>query len=132
MEKSGTVLYDEQETMIGVNILENSIFQSMTSLVAAAEKIINEDTGNTNYEYVNPYTREYLKMKAYWVTYTLGANDWKIIYSKKELMIDNIPKRTDKDHCKSTKTVPSIISKGGSKRVTSPLILRGNTRGINS
>jgi hypothetical protein len=83
MEKSGTVLYDEQETMIGVNILENSIFQSMTSLVAAAEKIINEDTGNTNYEYVNPYTQEYLKMKAYWVTYTLGANDWKIIYSKR-------------------------------------------------
>jgi len=83
MEKNGTVLYDEQEAMTGVNILDNSAFQSMQSLVAAAEKIISEDQGSTNYEYVNPYTQEYLKMKAFWVTYSLGANEWKIIYTKK-------------------------------------------------
>lgn len=82
MEKGGTMIYDQDSTAIGQNLINDSIFLPFPELMAAARLIDASNTGQTTYTYFQTGTTNKVVKAAYWITYKLYGNEWKIVWLK--------------------------------------------------
>lgn len=84
MEKGGKVLYDQDSGEIGLNVLTDPVYAEFTELIAAAEKINAESTGETSYSFYQTGTTTKVVKKTYWQTFTMFDTEWKLIWVKPE------------------------------------------------
>jgi hypothetical protein len=84
MEKGGKVLYDQDSEEIGLNVLTDPVYAEFTELIAAAEKINAESTGETTYSFYQTGTTTKVVKKTYWLTFTMYGTEWKLIWVKPE------------------------------------------------
>jgi hypothetical protein len=84
MEKGGKVLYDQDSGEIGLNVLTDPAYAEFTELIAAAEKINTESTGETSYSFYQTGTTTKVVKKTYWITFSMYGTEWKLIWVKPE------------------------------------------------
>jgi hypothetical protein len=82
MEKGGMMIYDQDPAAIGQNLITDTIFSPFPELVAAARLIDASNAGQTSYTYYQAGTTTKVVKNAYWITYELYGNQWKIIWIK--------------------------------------------------
>lgn len=82
MEKTGLVLYDQDEAEIGINVLTHPMYDDFPVLREACQKMAAEETGETSYSFYQTGTNTVVNKKTYWNTFSMQANEWKIIYVK--------------------------------------------------
>lgn len=84
MEKGGVMIYDQDPTAIGQNLLTDTIFKPFPELVAAAKLFDSLKSGETSYSYYQTGTTILVKKKAYWETFEMFGTEWRIIWLKPE------------------------------------------------
>jgi len=84
MEKGGKVLYDQDSEEIGLNVLTDPVYAEFTELIAAAEKINTESTGETTYSFYQTGTTTKVSKRTYWLTFSMYGTEWKLIWVKPE------------------------------------------------
>jgi len=84
MEKGGVVLYDQDADEIGRNVITDTLYQAFPELIAAAELIDAEKSGETKYSFYQTGTTTKVVKKTYWDTWELYGTEWKIIWVKPE------------------------------------------------
>jgi hypothetical protein len=84
MEKGGRTIYDQDTDEIGRNIFTDPLYADFPELIAAAEKIDAEESGETSYSFYQTGTTNKVVKKTYWVTYKLYGMEWKLIWVKPE------------------------------------------------
>ncbi|NOU48308.1 MAG: cache domain-containing protein [Bacteroidales bacterium] len=84
MEKGGKVLYDQDADEIGRNLFTDSLYTDFTELLAAAEKIDTEVSGETTYSFYQTGTTNKVVKKTYWSTFEMYGTEWKLIWVKPE------------------------------------------------
>lgn len=84
MEKGGRILYDQDADEIGRNLFTDPLYADFPELIAAAEKIDAEDSGETMYSFYQTGTTNKVVKRTYWVTYKLYGMEWKLIWVKPE------------------------------------------------
>jgi hypothetical protein len=84
MEKGGNTLYDADSMEIGRNVFTDPLYEPFPELIAAAEKVDAEKSGETSYSFFETGTSNKVVKKAYWTTYELYGVEWKIVYMKTE------------------------------------------------
>ncbi len=82
MEKTGLVLYDQDEAEIGINVLTHPMYDDFPVLREACQKMAAEETGETSYSFYQTGTNTVVNKKTYWNTFSMQENEWKIIYVK--------------------------------------------------
>jgi hypothetical protein len=82
MEKTGLVLYDQDSAEIGLNVLTDPLYEDFPELIAACEKIANEESGETQYSFFQTGTTTVVTKKTYWDTFFIHGNEWKIVWVK--------------------------------------------------
>lgn len=80
LEKGGVLLYDEDEAQIGLNIFTDPFYDDFPDLVTAAGKIDAEDSGETSYSFYQTGSTNIITKKAYWKTFKMYGNEWKLIW----------------------------------------------------
>jgi len=84
MEKTGLILYDQDEEEIGINVLTHPMYDDFPLLREACLKMAAEESGEANYSYYQTGTSIVVNKKTYWNTFHMQENQWKIIYVKPE------------------------------------------------
>jgi len=84
MEKGGRLIYDQDASEIGHNLLTDAQYKDFPELVAAAEKINSEESGTTTYSYYKAGTTQTVKKLTYWTTFEMYGTQWKLVYGKPE------------------------------------------------
>jgi len=84
MEKSGRVLFDQDTTEIGLNVLTDPAYANFPELIAACKLMAAEASGETTYSYFQAGTSTIVKKKTYWKTIVVHGNEWKVIWVKPE------------------------------------------------
>lgn len=84
MEKTGLILYDQDQAAIGLNIFNDPMYDNYPLLKEACAKIADEETGETSYSFYKKGTNTLMYETAYWETFHMQGNQWKIIYVKPE------------------------------------------------
>ncbi len=84
MEKGGKVLYDQDSDEIGKNIFTDPVYAEFPELIAAAEKIDAQTTGETTYSFYQTGTTNKVSKKTYWSTFSMYGTEWKLVWVKPE------------------------------------------------
>jgi branched-chain amino acid transport system substrate-binding protein len=84
MEKTGLVLYDQDEEEIGINVLTHPMYDDFPTLREACIKMAAEESGETSYSFFQTGTNTVVNKKTWWNTFHMQENQWKIIYVKPE------------------------------------------------
>lgn len=84
MEKGGYMIYDQDESEIGINVFKDSMYTNFPQLIAAFERIDEEETGTTHYSFYKAGTNETVTKLAYWTTFKHHGAEWKIVWVKPE------------------------------------------------
>ena len=84
VEKGGTMIYDQDAYVIGLNLFTDPLYQDFPDLLTAAEKINDEKTGTTHYSFYKALTNETVTKLAYWTTVEHHGMEWKIVWVKPE------------------------------------------------
>jgi hypothetical protein len=84
MEKTGVVLFDQDAAEIGLNVLTNPLYADYPELIAACNKMIAEESGETTYSFFQTGTSTIVSKKTYWNTFAMHGNEWKIVWAKPE------------------------------------------------
>jgi len=84
MEKGGRILYDQDEPWIGRNLFTDSPYAGFPELVAAGRKIEAEENGTTTYSFLKTGTTETVTKLAYWDSFMLYGNEWKVVWIRVE------------------------------------------------
>jgi len=84
MEKGGYMIYDQDESEIGINVFMDPLYTDFPQLIAAFERIDEEETGTTHYSFYKAGTSETVTKLAYWTTFKHHGAEWKIVWVKPE------------------------------------------------
>jgi branched-chain amino acid transport system substrate-binding protein len=84
MEKTGVVLYDQDEAEIGLNVITDPLYQEYPGLIAACELMATEEYGETRYSFYQTGTTNVVTKKTYWHTFSMHGNEWKIVWAQSE------------------------------------------------
>jgi len=84
MEKGGTMIYDQDAYVVGLNLFTDPLYKDFPDLLTAAEKINDEETGTTHYSFFRALTNETVTKLAYWTTVEHHGTEWKIVWVKPE------------------------------------------------
>jgi hypothetical protein len=84
MEKSGALVFDQDTSAIGDNLLTDPKFAAFPTLVAAAQLMAAGESGETSYSYYITGTSTLVNKKAWWKTIHLHNNAWKIVYTQQQ------------------------------------------------
>ena len=84
MEKDGIVLFDQDADEIGRNVLTDPLYQAFPELIAAAQLINTEKSGETTYSFYQTGTTTKVVKKTYWDTWEMHGTEWKIVWVKPE------------------------------------------------
>jgi hypothetical protein len=80
MESGGNVLYDQDSEEIGLNVITDPLYADFPELIAAAQRIDSEESGETTYSFYQTGTNNKVVKKTYWKTFKLLDNQWKIVW----------------------------------------------------
>jgi hypothetical protein len=80
MESGGNVLYDQDAEEIGLNVITDPLYADFPELIAAAQRIDSEESGETTYSFYQTGTNNKVVKKTYWKTFKLLDNQWKIVW----------------------------------------------------
>jgi hypothetical protein len=78
LQKDGVILYDPDETESGSPTFNNPEYAEFPGIIEAAEKIVEEWSGNTEYSYYSTGTKKAVKKRQFWTTVAAGGNEWKV------------------------------------------------------
>lgn len=84
MEKGGCVLYDQDSSEIGRNVMTDPLYQAYPDLIRAAYLIDSVQSGKTSYQFYQTGTSTVVKKLTYWTTLNLWGSQWKIVWVKPE------------------------------------------------
>ncbi len=84
MQTDGLVIYDQDSTEVGLNVITDPLYQPYPELIAAAQKIAAQVSGQTQYSFYQTGTQTVVTKKTYWDTFYLHNNQWKIVWVKPE------------------------------------------------
>lgn len=84
MERTGVVLFDQDAAEIGLNVLTDPLYADYPELIAACNKMIAEESGETTYSFFQTGTSTVVTKKTYWNTFAMYGNEWKIVWVKPE------------------------------------------------
>ncbi|MFH0760684.1 MAG: hypothetical protein V2A67_04195 [Bacteroidota bacterium] len=84
MEKGGRMIYNQDAYEIGLNLFTDPVYQDFPELVAAAQKINDEESGTTHYSFYKTGTTEPVTKLTYWITFEHHGAEWKIVWVKPE------------------------------------------------
>ncbi len=84
MEKGGTMIYDQDAYVVGLNLFTDPLYKDFPDLLTAAEKINDEVSGTTHYSFFRALTNETVTKLAYWTTVEHHGTEWKIVWVKPE------------------------------------------------
>ena len=80
MESGGNVLYDQDTEEVGLNVITDPLYADFPELIAAAQRIDTEESGETTYSFYQTGTTNKVVKKTFWKTFYLLDNKWKIIW----------------------------------------------------
>ncbi|MBN2734536.1 MAG: cache domain-containing protein [Methanomicrobiaceae archaeon] len=78
LQTDGIILYDPDESETGTPTFNNPEYAEFPEIIEAAEKIVKEWSGNTEYSYYSTGTKKTVKKRQFWTTVAAGENEWKI------------------------------------------------------
>jgi len=84
MEKEGTMIYNQDDYEIGLNIFTDPVYAPFPELITAAHKMADEDSGETVYSFYQTGTSTVVTKKTYWNTLTVHGTEWKLVWVKPE------------------------------------------------
>jgi len=82
MEAGGRVLYDQDADEIGLNVITDPLYAGFPELIAAAQLIDAQSSGETTYSFFQTGTNTTVTKKAYWHTWAMPGTAWKVIWVK--------------------------------------------------
>lgn len=84
MEKGGITLYDQDTAEIGLNVITDPLYQAFPELIAAAQLMNTQKSGETSYSFYKTGTSTKVTKRTFWSTFELYGQEWKIIWVKPE------------------------------------------------
>ncbi len=84
MEPGGRVIYDQDSSEIGLNVLTDPLYASFPELLAAAERIDREEFGETRYSFFQAGTNMTVTKRTYWKTFRHLGAEWRIVWAQPE------------------------------------------------
>jgi hypothetical protein len=82
MQKGGTMIFDEDTEVIGLNIFTDPYYDGFDNLKVAAAKIDEGDQGETSYSFYKAGTYDVITKQAFWKTWEIYGMEWKIVWVK--------------------------------------------------
>ena len=82
MQKDGVILYETDETQIGLNIFTDPRYKNYPELIALGKRMIKEKDGQGFYSFQAQGTKNIVRKKACWKTIHFFNNDWIVVAYK--------------------------------------------------
>ena len=79
MDTDGLILYDQDSTEIGRNLLTDALYWPYPELLSLGRRIVAEKSGSGEYEFLAHGTDQLVKKQAQWTTVGLYGTEWRII-----------------------------------------------------
>lgn len=76
MEKSGTVLYDADPTLIGLNVFTDKVFEQFPEMRPACERMTAGPFGKTSFPYTDNVSGNIVPTNVFWKTLLHQGNEW--------------------------------------------------------
>lgn len=78
MESEGRILYDPDKEEIGKNLFSDEMYKQYPTLLEAGKKIIQEESGETTYEFLATGMKEKTNKRIFWSTINVHSTIWKV------------------------------------------------------
>jgi polar amino acid transport system substrate-binding protein len=84
MDLNGLLLYDEDPSQIGKNLIEDPLYKPYLSLLELEHKIVAERFGHGYYSFFEPtaVNKTEVHKECYWTTVGLHGNEWRLVVTK--------------------------------------------------
>jgi hypothetical protein len=81
MDQDGTVIYQQDPSTVGKNVLKDEAFSKFDNFQTACKTIAGAESGEVTYTYYSPGTTNPVEKLAYWKTVKMHDKSWKIIHT---------------------------------------------------
>jgi hypothetical protein len=85
IDESGTTIYDTDEMQIGLNVFTDSLFLPFPELQAAALKVTSEESGVTQYSFLDNDKKKIVRKNLWWQTSNYYGTKWKFCIIKERV-----------------------------------------------
>ncbi|MFA6169639.1 MAG: cache domain-containing protein [Candidatus Margulisiibacteriota bacterium] len=82
LQLDGRIIYDKDPLQVGLMTFESSLYRSVPSLLALAQKVTMEATGSGSYDFPEHAGGAPVKKTAEWTTIALHGMEWRLVIAK--------------------------------------------------
>lgn len=84
MQPDGTILYDSDPEQIGRNTFNDPMYADFPSLLALAQRVVEQQMGSGSYQFNNVDSNEIITKEAIWRTVKLHETQWRVVLIRPE------------------------------------------------